>query len=114
MARWQTDTFVRALEQFNCQVTTKSPGGDYDTTNLILGAKGAEEDARLYVLGFTQEIEMVNPDDADVEMIEISDGQDSRGGLNSYDETTGILYVKIRKFFHDSGFEVINQIKDYY
>lgn len=112
--RWKTDEVVKLLSTLGCKIETFPQGGDYDTTNLQLTAKGAAEDQFLHVCGFRCEEYIRKPDDAEIEMVELKDGQDSRGGLHSTDEPTGLLYVKARNLLIGAGFEVVETIDDYF
>lgn len=113
MARWKTDEVMAAISALGCVVEKHPQGGDYDTSTVVATAHGAEEGNFLHVAGFDPEHEITTPDDVDVEMVELTDGQDSRGGLNTDDAPTEELYLKIKRVLRKMGFSVVNQMKDY-
>lgn len=47
-------------------------------------------------------------------MVELQDGQGGGGGLTSYNEELGILYVCARILLHKAGFTVVNSMDDYF
>jgi hypothetical protein len=113
--RWVTPEMVALISGLGCKVEVMPPGGDVDTSTLHVTAEGAAEGHNLHIAGFTPgNYEIENPDDAEVEMIEITDGQDSRGGLNSDDDPTADLYHKIRKTLRKLGWTTVDQMKDYF
>lgn len=92
---WKTsvvaDAIRAALPQHN--VATRSyPGGDHDT--LPVQVQIGEE--HFHIAGFDVEDVLADPDSALVEIIEVSDGQDSRGGLNSRNPAMIRAYAEIR------------------
>ncbi len=113
MPRWKTDEIIAAISALGCSVEKQPQGGDYDTTTIVATAHGAEADNFLHIAGFNPEHEITTPDDVEVEMVELSDGQDSRGGLNTDDAPTEELYLKIKRMLRKMGFQVVNQMKDY-
>ncbi len=114
MFRWNTDQIaddVRMLS-FVKSVTIDEPGGDVDTDNLVIEIDGSDD--RLFVAGFSCDFEPKNTSDVDVEMIQLTDGMDSRGGLNSSDGNTAQAYVAVRQYFVDQDASVVNRMKDYF
>lgn len=47
-------------------------------------------------------------------MVAVTDGLDSRGGLNSSDQDVCIAYALITCALRQAGFDVVNTIKDYF
>ena len=91
---------VRALPDKPKRILVCEPGGDYDSEGLqVQYGKG---DEFLNVCGFhTEHTNLKNgntPEDMEIEMVEVSDGQDSRGGLNSSDNRVYGLRGNLRSF----------------
>lgn len=87
-------------------------GGDVDTENLVITIKGTSDE--LFVCGFSVDNDIIAPGDTDVEMIELSDGLDSRGGLTSSHPKTAEAYIRVRQYFLDRGFKVVPTHKAYF
>ena len=81
---------------------------------MLLTATGAAPGNHLYLVGFLTTSDVFNPDDTYIEMIELSDGQDSQGGLNTDDPPTAQLYLQVRKLLRDAGHIVVNSMNDYF
>lgn len=114
MFRWNTDQIaddVRMLS-FVKSVTIDEPGGDVDTDNLVVEIDGSED--HLFVAGFSVDFELKNTSNVDVEMIELSDGMDSSGGLSSSDNNTAQAYIAVRQYFVDKNAAIVNSMKDYF
>lgn len=111
--RWKTEEMVKLFEGLGAKVEVSGPGGDCDTDNLILTAPSAR-DARLYVCGFITDGDITDPSDTDVDMVEVTDGQDSRGGLNTSDGPTALLYAEVCTALRKQKFNVVPQMKDYF
>lgn len=115
MAHWKTDDISADLIRIPGvkSVTENGQGGDYDTNNLIIDLKGTSDQLR--VCGFDDESgELVTIDDADVPMVELTDGLSSNGGLNSRNLKTAKVYILIRQYFIDKGFEVVPTMNAYF
>jgi hypothetical protein len=90
-------------------------GGDHDTegVQIVWGDGNA-----LWICGFhctnTNFDPGNSPEDMEIEMVEVSDGKDSRGGLNSSDPDVckgyGVICGALRQF----GFSVCPCMKDYF
>jgi hypothetical protein len=115
--RWKTDEVVALLEDPRYKITTTNPGGDVDTTKILMLLKDAEGDypETLFISGFVTGMGWVtNPDDWDVEMVEVSDGKDSSGGLNSPDTEFCAMYAHAVSKLRQAGFIVVPCMKDYF
>ena len=110
--KWNTEEIVKLLTHPDWKISTTEPGGDVDTTNLIVDTGND----RLFICGFSTGDYNVSetPYNAEIEMIEVSDGRDSRGGLNSSDEATCIAYGIICSRLRKAGFSVVPRLKDYF
>jgi hypothetical protein len=86
------------------------PGGDVDTDNIMVTIPNGE---RLFIYGFDPENDPQNQSDCDVDMVVLTDGADSRGGLNVNDPDLGQAYIKIKQYLIDKGFEVVPTLDDY-
>jgi len=116
VTHWKTKDVVELLKPLAAKVEVSEPGGDVDTENLILTAKGAKRDNHLWVCGFrTADRDPVkDPADTDVENVEVKDGQDSRGGLNTDDEATCVMYGRVCSTLRKKGFSVVPTLDDYF
>jgi hypothetical protein len=115
MARWNTAVVKSDLAKIPgvTKITNEGPGGDYDSDQLVVQVVGTND--KLFVCAFDPERGgEYDRSDADFPMAELSDGQDSRGGLNSDDDNLGTVYLKVRKYLKTAGFEVVGQLKDYF
>jgi len=119
MPRWNTSTVKDDLSKIVGvkKVVNNGPGGDCDSDNLQLKITGTSD--CLFVCAFDPGAfdpgkGTIDPSDYDLPMVEVSDGQDSRGGLNSDNDTVGEVYLKVRKYFRTQGFEVVGCLKDYF
>lgn len=120
--RWKTDEIMdliyEAVRPHYPQVSVErtGPGGDWDTANLVI--KPDKISDPLYVCGFRSGVEPALTetewDDGEVEMIELKDGLDSRGGLNSGDIETSVAYAVISSALRRKGWSVVPQMKDYH
>ena len=86
--------------------------GDVDTDNILVEVEDCED--ILHVRGFNIEEAITNPADCGCELIQLTDGLDSRGGLNSDEENLALVYSRIRKYFRDAGFQVVPTMDDYF
>jgi len=120
MFRWNTKQIARDIRTLSILITNveiDTPGGDVDTDNLIVEIVGSDD--QLYIAGFSTEpdfcdIDYENKSDVDVELIELTDGMDSRGGLNSSNNNTAQAYIAVRQYFVDKNADVVNTMKDYF
>lgn len=111
-SRWVTKDIVKLLSAPGVTIEVFPQGGDVDTDNLRITK--AEGKGRLYVCGFRTDVHITNPSNTDIEKIEVTDGLDSRGGLNSSDLVTGRLYVDVVTKLRMQGFDVVPCLKDYF
>lgn len=114
--RWKTDEVLKLLDGL-CDLKTEEPGGDYDTTVILASQGGGHRRPggySLWISGFHPLQEMVNPDDAEIEMIEVSDGGDSRGGCNATEEEDLILHARVVSRLRKAGYLVVPRMKDYF
>jgi hypothetical protein len=112
--RWKTEEVVALLKDLPCRIETDVPGGDVDTDNIILATGKKDYEECLYISGFVTEGYIENPSDALVDMVEVEDGQDSRGGLHSDDPALGKLYAEVLIRLKRAGFRVVPKMDDYF
>lgn len=117
MPRWVTKTVAEGLAQIPgvTQVDINPPGGDYDSENITLSVAGCEID-NLFISAFNPDRaneQIEDAQDNDFPMVEVTDGS-GEGGLTSDSEELGIVYVKVRKYFLNQGFQVVTRLKDYF
>ena len=112
--KWNTQKVVDDLIHIDLvtSVNAHPPGGDHDSETVTVEVKGCED--ILHVCAFDPEKDTTNPSDEDFDFIQLTDGMDSRGGLNSHEENLGLVYLKVRKYFHDAGFDVVATLDDYF
>lgn len=106
---WETDKVLNDLKKLPNVEDVKNigPGGDYDTSELVVCIKGVKHE-RIHVSGFYSTEETIpNPDHSTIQWVQITDGQDSRGGLNSSNRTTAEVYFEVRQYFVDRNVQVI-------
>lgn len=113
--QWVTSQVVELLSSIQgiASVEVHHQGGDVDTTNLILNITDGQ-DERLFVCGFTTEGYISTPDDVLIEMIEVTDGQQSDTGLSSDVEEVCLAYARVVGALRRAGFEVVESLKAYF
>jgi hypothetical protein len=115
--KWVTAEMIQGIAAIPGirSVMVHPPGGDVDTDNLYVEV--TDSIYGLWVKGFDPEDD-VSPDkdasNCEVPMAELSDGMDSRGGLNVDSEETALAYVRIRKYLSSKGLEVVSTLKEYF
>ena len=126
MDKWNTNAIVtiirEALEKnnhpyakrFDDAVQIDGQWGDWDTEHIVVTDDNGNES--LFIGGFRCGDEGVidTPSQADIEMIEVSDGQDSRGGLNSNNLQLSLAYAIICATLRQNGFDVVDTQDDYF
>lgn len=115
MPLWITSDIVKSLEKIPGIKSVESQGqdGSYDTDNLFIALKGTSDN--LFVAGFDPESDNgIQPDNVMISLVELTDGLDSRGGLNSRNKKTGQCYINIRQCLIDMGFDVVPSLKSYF
>lgn len=104
------------LEVFNAMPLVKSAkatgqGGDYDTNNIVVSIEGSRD--KLHIEGYlSTEEPLKDINSTEVVHVAISDGMDSRGGLNSRNKSVAQVYVLIRQHFIDRGANIINHYSE--
>jgi len=113
---WNTEEMVKFLSDDRWKIKTQLQGGDWDSEELLMTAVGAKRGNHLYVHGFVIDTKEVvdTPGDFDIDMIAVSDGQDSRGGLNTDDEPTCLMYARIVSKLRKAGYVVVNTMDEYF
>ena len=112
--RWNTGsmiTFLKQLELHGATVRSSQAGGDYDTSAITIEP---EEGDPLFLCGFNCDDPVDAKDDADVEMLELSDGLDSRGGLNSSDPITCAIFGTVISALRRAGWQVVGSMDEYF
>lgn len=115
MPIWNTEKIIKDLTaKFPDikKINNNGQGGDYDTDTLVIKVNGTRDS--LFVCGFTPDVHCDDPSNADVEIVAITDGLDSRGGLNSNSENLAKVFVQVRKYFETKKFETANSIDEYF
>lgn len=120
MARWVTQDIASRLMNALGPLATKmeniGPGGDVDTDNLLIDIQHSPgyDDMRFWVCGFDTQHDPADQSDCEVGYAQITDGEDSRGGLNSNSPNMALAFVKIREELQGLGFDVVNSMDDYF
>lgn len=116
MFNWHSATIVSDLLKIKnvTKIVNQGQGGDIDSDNLVIYVRGCED--KLFVNGFNtpDEDDIETPGSCGVEMVELSDGLDSRGGLNTTDGTVAMVYMRVRQYFIDKGAIVVPTHKEYW
>ena len=115
MSNWNTEKIINDLKSALKNIKTidnQGQGGDVDTENIYISFKNTND--CLFICGFDDENDIVDPSNSEVPMVEVTDGLDSRGGLNSKDKKFAAHYIIARQYFIDEGFEVVDSIKAYF
>jgi len=111
MTKWQTAKIVETINKLGYKAIVKPVGGDYDTENIYVPIQEADA---LYVTGFNASVSPNDKSDCEIEFIEVRDGLDSSGGLNSNSEATGIAYGKICAKLRTMGYLVVPSYEHYF
>ena len=95
-------------------VFNDGPGGDVDTDTFRIEVAGTDE--FLYVKGFETGScrELPDKSDVDVDMVELTDGLCSSGGLNSNLMETAQLFILVRAYFINHGADVVDTLDVYF
>ncbi len=117
MTQWNTPKIIASLEKLKGvkKVNNLGQGGDVDTDNLEIVVEGSKDS--LFICGFVHSQPdgcIDTPDNADVDAVELTDGKDSRGGLNSHNKHTAAVYAEIHTWLCKKKFDVVTTIKDYF
>lgn len=114
MANWKTEKILKDLAQvvpaFKA-IKTLGQSNDYDTDNIVIEFHGTKD--CLYLCGFTPKVPCNNPDNTEVDYVEVTDDLDPQGGLNSQNEQIGQAFVLVKKYFRNEKFIVVNQMDDF-
>jgi hypothetical protein len=112
--KWNTNAIVKLLSLPNTKISTCMAGGDYDSTNVLVQPVPPAGDERISVLGFNTKSTSTNRDNFEIEMVEVCDGQDSRGGLNSSNRNIALIYAEVCTRLRKAGFSVVPKMNDYF
>jgi hypothetical protein len=109
---WNTEEIIGRFDDLECEkVKALFPGGDWNTDRvLIISPSGY----RLWISGFVDMNERPLSDrdqsDSYIEFVELTDGKDSSGGLNSDDPEDIQFYAEVRTRLND--YDVVDSWKD--
>jgi hypothetical protein len=115
MAHWNTQQITEDLKTIVgvIDVVNNGQGGSYDTDNLIIEIGGAED--KLWVCGFNVDDNAIEEtSDVDVEFVELTDGLQSDHGLSSSDFKVARMYIDVRQYFINRGFNVVDSMNAYF
>jgi hypothetical protein len=112
--KWITDEIVRRLDTIpgNKVINVGYQGGDYDTREIAIGIPPLDFEKVIFIRGFHTTNEISNPDNCEIEMVEVQDGMDSSGGLRSNNPELIKLYAEVRLRLTD--FIVVDKMDDYF
>lgn len=113
---WVTTEMKEFLQSPEWNIHTNAPGGGVDTEGLVFTANGSTDpDVALTLCGFNSDgDDIIDPGCAPVDMLELTDGEDSSGGLNTDDEPTCIMYAKIISKLRKAGWYVVPSLDQYF
>lgn len=118
MTRWNTDTILEklrdGLDTKDIHIQKQEAGGDVDTDNIIVTMENHGD--QLFICGFICEGYLDdNRSDVDVDMVEMSCGKDSRGGITGVFESDTIqAYADAMKVLKKIGFDVVPTMDGYF
>lgn len=104
--KWNTNRIVEQIKNLPGvkKVLAHEPGGDYDTENLVICGLGK---SKVYLCGYNRN-GATNPNEMEIEALELRDGCDSQGGLASDNKNVIELYCTIRSFVSKLDVNVID------
>lgn len=113
MPNWNTKTIIDDLTHIVGveSITNNGADGEIDTDQLALLLAGTDGQ-RLFIRGFDPDIEVFDPSNENVSMVELNDGLSSRGGLNSHDFRVARAFIDVRQYFINRGFEVVDSLEE--
>jgi hypothetical protein len=115
MPRWKTDEIVKLCNVKGVtRVSTQGPGGDYDTSEILVHFGGKNYPDGISVQGFvdftlasTECLDETTIDEVDLDNVVVRTwGSDSDGGIQTTDEAILIASGRIRKALEAAGFSV--------
>jgi hypothetical protein len=124
--RWKTQEVKGIIEKALAtasftewlKIEVNEIGGDHDTETIQVTWGDPDERESLFICGFhcvnTNYDNGNSPEDMEIEMVELTDGKDSRGGLNSSNPNVCMGYGIIMSALRQAGFSVCPQMKDYF
>lgn len=112
---WNTEKVSALLNTlaYKARYEKKTPGGDYDTSVITMKCPSAPGET-LFIRGFRHSKALEDPDNAEIEMVEVEDGGDSRGGLNSSSTDFCVMYAKTVALLRQNGYNVVPSMDDYF
>ena len=115
MPLWNTENLVKEIRKIvgiSCKVSSHPPGGDVDTFNIHITCPSWDNEDSLILCGFNPDeylTVMENINISHVELININ------GKTNLYkNESMAIIYTKIACFLKQYGFEITDDLKQYF
>jgi len=107
MPQWNTNTITNDLKNIVGVINIKNLGaqGKADTDNLVLEFGGVED--KLFVCGFSDTTELNDSTNECIDFVELTDGLNSSGGLNSHDFRLARAYIEVRQYFINRNFDVV-------
>lgn len=118
MKRWITSEMVKFLSAIPgiARVEVHPQGGDVDTSKLLVYITDGQSvcEDRLHISGFVIDGDITSPDDCDIEMIEVTDGNQSDTGLSSDEEEVCVAYGRICSRLRQQGFDVVESMGAYF
>ena len=116
MFHWNTKQIKSDLAQITgiVKVVVGPPGGDVDTDNLMLEISGANDN--LFVCGFStnHNIQINDPSNVEIDIIELQDGLDGGGGLHSNDRLTANIFIQVRQYFANKRASIVPSMDPYF
>lgn len=113
---WNTAELIRQIEALpGVSDVTSFLSGDDNSDQLVIKFT---KDYCLWCTGWPDDPKrsggMISPGDCEIVHVELSDGLDSRGGLNSFAKSAMESYSLIREFFESKGAHIIDSYREIY
>lgn len=111
---WNTQEICKLLEKDNYKISVSPSGGDVDTENILIEIDNCED--CLHIRGFNTDDykTALNGKDTYIEMIELTDGLNSNGGLNSKEKGVVFAYADVYYKLISNGFTVVKSLDNYF
>ena len=114
MPNWNTEKIMEDLKEIIPnfkEIKNLGQSNDYDTDNIVITFKTTKDS--LYLCGFTPQVRCTNPDNTEVDYVEVTDDLDNQGGLNSQNEQMEEAFVLVKKYLRSKKFVVANKMDDF-
>jgi hypothetical protein len=116
MPNWNTEKIMKDLKEIIPnfkEIKNLGQSNDYDTDNIVITFNTTKDS--LYLCGFTPKVRCDNPDNAEVDYVEVTDDLDNdEGGLNSKNEQIAQAFLLAKQYLRSKKFVVANKMDDFF